>query len=567
MTIRRHIAKVLVLLSGVGVLVYGVTTANPYSATFVSAARVTKNPLDVVVVPVNGATDGITLSFAGNTMLGGAFLPLAQKATTSSLDALFGNASTFLKTDDATIVNLETPVSFENVKTYTTTAGIDALLRAGVDTVSLGGRAFTTGSSASIAGTMATLKQRSMQWLGIGESQSEQKKLVKYTKDDMSFGVFAVSDVSNFEFGIKTRYQYMARVREPDFFETITKASKKVDALAVVVHTVPKTKHSYRDELLARRLIDAGATLVVYYGSSAVFDMETYRGGTIVYSLGDFVTGLGAQKSGLLVQASLSPSGTLTIKEFEVLHTTQGAVSTVIPVRVPNQVSIESPYMRISGSERAVYDGLSVYDKSLTAQGMVAITIDDGYNIDNVKAMIDIFRAKKAPATFFPAAELLAPYASVWKMAASAGIEFGNHTFNHPWITHLSPLELSTELTKAKTAIARIAPYQKVVWFRPPNKDGFTEDMWLPNTHIAVLKNAGLKKVALWSLDSYSDYFLLNDAVDGKFVGEDLARRAEAGDIIILHFNDTDRTALPFLIDGLRAKGLEPVTLSTLIPR
>jgi hypothetical protein len=218
MTIRRHIAKVLVLLSGVGVLVYGVTTANPYSATFVSAARVTKNPLDVVVVPVNGATDGITLSFAGNTMLGGAFLPLAQKATTSSLDALFGNASTFLKTDDATIVNLETPVSFENIKTYTTTAGIDALLRAGVDTVSLGGRAFTTGSSASIAGTMATLKQRSMQWLGIGESQSEQKKLVKYTKDDMSFGVFAVSDVSNFEFGIKTRYQYMARVREPDFF-------------------------------------------------------------------------------------------------------------------------------------------------------------------------------------------------------------------------------------------------------------------------------------------------------------------------------------------------------------
>ena len=147
----------------------------------------------------------------------------------------------------------------------------------------------------------------------------------------------------------------------------------------------------------------------------------------------------------------------------------------------------------------------------------------------------------------------------MWKLAASAGIEFGNHTFGHPWITRLSPLELSTELTKAKTAIARIAPYQKVVWFRPPNKDGFTEDMWLPDTHVAVLKNAGLKKVALWSLDSYSDYFLLNDAVDGKFVGEDLARRAEAGDIIILHFNDTDRTALPFLIDGLRAKGLEPL--------
>lgn len=567
MTIRQHIGKALVLLSGVGILAYGVTTANPYSATFVSAARVTKNPLDVVVVPLDGKADGITLTFAGNTMLGGGFLPIVQNDMMSSLDALFGNASTFLKNDDATIVNLETPVSFENVKTYTTTAGIDALLRAGVDTVSLGGRAFTTGSSASIAGTMATLKQRTMQWLGIGESQSEQKKLVKYTKGGTSFGVFAVSDVSDGEFGIKNHYQYMARVREPDFFETITKASKKVDALAVVVHTVPRIKHSYRDELLARRLIDAGADLIVFYGSSPVLDIETYHDGRIIYSLGDFVTGLGAQKSGLLVQTLLSPSGSLTTKEFEVLHTSQGAVSAVVPVRISNQVSTESPFMRVPGSERAVYDGLSVYDKSLTAKGKVAITVDDGYNIDNVKAMIDTFRKKAATATFFPAAELLVPYASVWKMAVPAGIEFGNHTFSHAWITHLSPLEFGTELTKARTALARIAPNQNVTWFRPPNKDGFTEDMWLPDTHVSILKNAGLKKVALWSLDSYADYFLLNDTVDGKFVGEDLARRATDGDIIILHFNDTDRTALPYLIDALRAKGLEPVTLSTLIPQ
>jgi peptidoglycan/xylan/chitin deacetylase (PgdA/CDA1 family) len=43
------------------------------------------------------------------------------------------------------------------------------------------------------------------------------------------------------------------------------------------------------------------------------------------------------------------------------------------------------------------------------------------------------------------------------------------------------------------------------------------------------------------------------------------ALRAKAGDIILLHSANTNSVTLSFIIDGLRRKGLEPVTLSELM--
>ena len=41
--------------------------------------------------------------------------------------------------------------------------------------------------------------------------------------------------------------------------------------------------------------------------------------------------------------------------------------------------------------------------------------------------------------------------------------------------------------------------------------------------------------------------------------------KAGPGSIVLLHFAPLDVAALPAIIDGLRAKGLEPVTLTELI--
>ncbi len=564
-TSMKHLfVKSVVLVSGAVLLLYGATTKS-YVGTFSSLPAAEKDVVKSVVVPVYGSAPGITLSFAGNTMLGADFFSYSRNNSTASLDALFSGSKKLTLADDATIVNLETPVSYETSKAYTTKFGIEALDRAGVDAVALGGKAFTSGTYSSVARTLSSLTSLGMQWTGLGESADTARRLLIFQKGDLSFGVMSVSDISNKEYGKIVSYPHVARVRDLALLSTIKKASQSVDALTVVVHVSGKSAHTYRDELLGRLIIDAGADAVIFYGPQDVFDVEQYRGGMIAYSLGDFVSGEGDSDPGMIMQLSLSDRGVFTSKAYEVVHAQSGAVTALIPSPNQNTLSIESDYMRVLGSKTAVYNTLSVYERSRTAKGKVAITIDDGYDIDNVRDMIAVFEQKKAKATFFPAAEQLIAYSSVWKKAVPVGIEFGNHTFTHPWITHITPSELGTELQKAKAAILKINPSARVVWFRPPNKDGFTEDSWLPDTHSAVLKQNGLQNIALWSLDSYADYHVLAEGVDGKVVGEDLASRAKAGDIIILHFSDTDLAALPYLIDNLRAKGLEPVTMSELI--
>jgi peptidoglycan/xylan/chitin deacetylase (PgdA/CDA1 family) len=61
---------------------------------------------------------------------------------------------------------------------------------------------------------------------------------------------------------------------------------------------------------------------------------------------------------------------------------------------------------------------------------------------------------------------------------------------------------------------------------------------------------------------------------DGRVVADRIVDRARPGSIILLHDGldgsvDADRsvllTALPLIIDGLRAKGLEPVRLDDLL--
>lgn len=69
-------------------------------------------------------------------------------------------------------------------------------------------------------------------------------------------------------------------------------------------------------------------------------------------------------------------------------------------------------------------------------------------------------------------------------------------------------------------------------------------------------------KIALWSIDPFSGISMRADA---PTVADYVISNTGPGDIILLHFTQEHLIALPEIIDGLRAKGLEIVTLSELM--
>ncbi len=64
-------------------------------------------------------------------------------------------------------------------------------------------------------------------------------------------------------------------------------------------------------------------------------------------------------------------------------------------------------------------------------QPNVAITIDDGYWVESIKYILDLFEKNNVKGTFFVIWECLKLYPALWKKAAEQWHEICNHTMHH----------------------------------------------------------------------------------------------------------------------------------------
>ncbi|MTD91638.1 polysaccharide deacetylase family protein [Corynebacterium hiratae] len=187
-----------------------------------------------------------------------------------------------------------------------------------------------------------------------------------------------------------------------------------------------------------------------------------------------------------------------------------------------------------------------------TCSNCVAITYDDGPDALTGQ-LLDTLKAKDAHASFM----VLAPHAyahpELLRRMKAEGHTVGNHTDTHREMNKLPANEVDAEIKSGAAAI-EAATGESPHWVRPPY--GATNQ-----TVANAARNNGQAQ-ALWSVDTLdwkdrnSDH-VCSAAVDG----------AQAGDIILMHdIHATTVEAARCVIDGLRAKGLEPVSLDTLIP-
>jgi peptidoglycan-N-acetylglucosamine deacetylase len=209
-------------------------------------------------------------------------------------------------------------------------------------------------------------------------------------------------------------------------------------------------------------------------------------------------------------------------------------------------------------AEEGAIDHVLSYTPAITAGGStgneVALTFDDGPG-PYTQQLVGVLNRYGVKATFFAIGEEERYFSAGTVLELRSGDVVGDHTETHPMLAAMSAHEQHEELFEQ---IARIellgGPRPRL--FRPPYGS-------FDATTFAQLKKLKLLMV-LWSTDT-DDYTLpgVPAIVQSALAG------AHPGAIILMHDAGGDRSetvaALPAIIEGLRRKGLHPVTIPKLM--
>ena len=196
----------------------------------------------------------------------------------------------------------------------------------------------------------------------------------------------------------------------------------------------------------------------------------------------------------------------------------------------------------------------------------VAITMDD-LRSQNTPLAILTAKQKQAPLTLFPVGDAIVAHPEWFLEAIEAGFEIGNHTSTHEVLDKLPLAEAEKRIADWNSIALEKLGYT-ARFFRPPARGGWSDRKGQPDLRAAVARQ-GLVTV-LWDVETmWPVWWETGPRVKGanptsQAVADYVVSEAKAGSIICLH-DTVDTRALPFIIDGLRAKGFRLVTLSELL--
>ena len=182
----------------------------------------------------------------------------------------------------------------------------------------------------------------------------------------------------------------------------------------------------------------------------------------------------------------------------------------------------------------------------------VALTFDDGPT-PYTDRLLSILTANKAKATFFEIGNKVAANPAGAKRVVEAGMELGNHTWEHPNMTTLPPEDVPSQLSRANDAIAAATGVTPKLW-RPPG--GLT--------NAAVNEQAGKLGLAgiLWDVIPY-DWINDSNTAASRLL---LMTQIKPGSVVLLH--DTYSSTVDIVeqfIPVLKANDYHFVTVTQLL--
>ncbi|MBM3956872.1 MAG: polysaccharide deacetylase family protein [Gemmatimonadetes bacterium] len=185
-------------------------------------------------------------------------------------------------------------------------------------------------------------------------------------------------------------------------------------------------------------------------------------------------------------------------------------------------------------------------------RGTVALTVDD-IPTAGAGRMLDVLRDRDASATFFMLEPLIESNPEMVKRFIYEGHEVGNHSVNHPQFTRIPQQQAVNEIEYTDADVRRLTGLSTKPYFRFPYGDR-------NDALIGLVNSLGYLSV-YWTVDP-QDWRGTNSA---RQVVDTILTQSTSGSIILLHGLDRTADVLGEIVDGLRAKGLEPVTLTELL--
>jgi len=189
----------------------------------------------------------------------------------------------------------------------------------------------------------------------------------------------------------------------------------------------------------------------------------------------------------------------------------------------------------------------------------VALTFHTNGDLTLAEKLLKTVESRQVPITTFIIGSWLDANPKMAKRIMDGGHELANHTYTHPTFSSLSRAQVVTEITKCRDTLAKLSGGQGGKWFRPSGFDDGTES---PSAMILEeAGKAGYQAVLGFDVDPFDYRDPGRDAVVSRTLDA-----VKPGSIVSLHFGHQGTVdALPAILDGLAAKNLQPVTLSTLL--
>jgi peptidoglycan-N-acetylglucosamine deacetylase len=186
----------------------------------------------------------------------------------------------------------------------------------------------------------------------------------------------------------------------------------------------------------------------------------------------------------------------------------------------------------------------------------VYLTFDDGPSIYTPQLLSEL-KAKGVPATFFVIGANAAQHPNYVQQEHADGHGIGDHTWDHPDLTTLSPAQIRQELDSTAVEIANLTGTRPSLW-RPPY--GAFND-----TVTQIASSLGLS-MRLWDVNPEDYTTPGTDVIVSRVVDN-----VSDGAIILMHDGSPDGTedrsqtvaAVPTIIDQLRDLGYKFGSLST----
>jgi len=219
---------------------------------------------------------------------------------------------------------------------------------------------------------------------------------------------------------------------------------------------------------------------------------------------------------------------------------------------VEESVVKSSDSIVVSKNDTAKYSNVYQFRPGRVVTGkLIALTFDDGPNSKATPKVLATLKKYNAVATFFVVGNNLTPSTGKYiTQAVEQGCEICSHTWDHPWLTKLSPKMVAANLKKTNEAIKQYAGYYPN-FYRPPYL-GYNSK---------VLKASGMPAVSGYSSEdwrtNHTPQRIVNDVMKGAYPNA----------IIIMHdlgANTRTPRALETLIPQLQKAGYTLVTVSDL---